>query len=55
MLVKAISLGQEHLKISTNESIIIKQCRKSILFDSKVVWLKKEGMFDVTLGCFDGS
>ena len=34
---------------------LIKQSRKTLLFDEKIPWVKKDGSedFDVPMGCFD--
>ena len=36
---------------------LINQSRKTLLFNEKIPWIKKDGSedFDVPMGCFDGA
>lgn len=56
IIEKAIFLTQENIKISSDKKTI-KHFWKSLLFDNKVIWLKKgpDGTFDVSLRSFDVS
>ena len=53
LLKNAINFAEKHTKIS--EAIIF-HARKSLLFNGQHIWIKKEGgLFDVTMGAFDGA
>ena len=57
LLKNAISFAEQHTAISEiSDKTIIFQARKSLLFIGQHVWIKKEGgLFDVTMGAFDGA
>ena len=57
LLSKAISFAKNYTTISDKDINIIMHCRKSLLFDNKTAWTKKNhsSMFDVTMGSFDGA
>ena len=57
LLSKAISFAKNYTTISDKDVNIIRHCRKSLLFDNKTAWTKKNhsSMFDVTMGSFDGA
>ena len=57
LLSKAISFAKNYTTISDKDVNIIMHCRKSLLFDNKTSWTKKNhsSMFDVTMGSFDGA
>ena len=38
-----------------NDIDVIFHARKSLLFDNKETWNKREGLFDVTMGAYDGA
>ena len=56
LLKNAINFGEQHTEISEKEKAIIFHPGKSLLFDGQHVWIKDEGgLFDVTMGAFDGA
>ena len=56
LLKNAIKFAKQHTKISEKDKAIIFHARKSLLFNGQHVWIKKEGgLFDVTMGAFDGA
>ena len=56
LLKEAINFAKNHVEISRNDEETILHARKSLLFDKTHVWIKKEGgLFDVTMGAFDGA
>ena len=55
MLKEAIGFAQSYFDIRTSDIEIIFHARKSLLFDNGETWMKKEGLFDVTMGAYDGA
>lgn len=57
LLNSAIRYASNISPIPIEQINIIKQARKSILFNNDDVWVKKgdNPMFDVTMGCYDGA
>ena len=56
LLKNAINFTEQHTEISEKDKAIIFHARKSLLFNGQHVWIKKEGgLFDVTMGAFDGA
>ena len=56
LLKNAIIFAEQHTDISEKDKAIIFHARKSLLFNDQHVWIKKEGgLFDVTMGAFDGA
>jgi hypothetical protein len=56
LLKEALSFAKNHVSISKNDEDTIFHARKSLLFDKTHVWIKKDGgLFDVTMGAFDGA
>ena len=55
ILDNAIKLTKEYTTISDDNIRIIKHCRKSLLFEKDIAWVKKgtAGNFDVTMGSYD--
>ena len=54
LLEKALAFSSTFSTIKTTELDIIKQSRKSLLFDQDSCWIKKSGgIFDVTMGSYD--
>ena len=52
----AINFAEQHAEISEKDKAIIFHARKSLLFIGQHVWIKKDGgLFDVTMGAFDGA
>ena len=55
LLMKAINFAKKHLNITNEDKVIIKQARKSLLYDNSETWVKKDsGLFDVTMGAYNG-
>ena len=56
LLVKALNFAEKHVKISKKDKSIIYHARKSLLFNKEHTWIKKKGgLFDVTMGAYDGA
>ena len=56
LLQKAINFANKHVRIKKSDKDIIYHARKSLLFNNKDTWMKKEGnTFDVTMGAYDGA
>ena len=56
LLKEALNFAKSHIDISRNDERTILHARKSLLFDKSHVWIKKEGgLFDVTMGAYDGA
>ena len=52
LLIKAINFAE---KLAHIAKVIIKHPRKSLLYDNKGPWMKKDSrLFDVTMGTYDG-
>ena len=51
----AIEFAQKFVKIPPKTINIIKNARESLLFSDGKVWKKKTGVFDVTMGAYDGA
>ena len=57
LLRKALAFAQKYTDITDGERNIILHSRKSLLFSAGNDWMKnnKTGLFDVTMGCYDGA
>ena len=56
LLDKALDFAGEYCSISESDKRIIKQAKKSLLFNDKSCWVKKNNdLFDVTMGSYDGA
>ena len=56
LLKNAINFAEQHTEISEKDKSMIFYPRKSLLFNGQHVWIKKErGLFDATMGEFDGA
>ena len=53
LLTKSLKFAKEKLKISDDDLKIIYQMRKSLLFNEGGPLMKKDGLFDVTMGVYD--
>ena len=52
---ESLEFVKPYTDIDNDTTSIILHCRKSVLFDSKGTWTKKDGnLFDVTMGSYDG-
>ena len=55
-MLESLKFAKNHTKITKVEEQTILHARKSFLFHKKDVWTKKQGgLFDVTMGAFDGA
>ena len=55
-LEKASNFAEKYINISTDDKTIIKHARKSLLFNKRKMWMKKDsGLFDVAMDAFDGA
>ena len=50
----AIEFARKTVSIDDNERQILTNARKSLLFTNNCAWQKKTGLFDVTMGSYDG-
>ena len=57
LLRKSISFAKQHITIQEDDVEVIMHARKSLLFDNDSPWVKRDnrGMFDVTMGSYDGA
>ena len=56
LLSEALHFAKAHTTIGIKEMEIIFHARKSVIFDNNGTWIKKEGgLFDVTMGAYDGA
>ena len=57
ILDTAISFAKQHTDLSNENLRIIKQCRKSFLYNNQEPWEKRntDSCFDVTMGSYDGA
>ena len=57
MLIDALKFAAQFDEITDDEKHIIIQAKRSLLFNEKEAWCKKEtnSQFDVTMGSFDGA
>ena len=56
LLIKAINFAEKRVNITNEDKVIIKHARKSLLYDNREPWMKKDsGLFDVTMGAYDGA
>ena len=55
-MIEAIDFARLHVEVNTKDLKIILHARKSLLFNAEHTWIKKEGgLFDVTMGAYDGA
>ena len=53
---EALDSTNNYINILENDKKIINHARKSLLFKKQQTWIKKEnGLFDVTMGAYDGT
>ena len=55
LLTKCLKFAEEKFQISNDDKKIIFHARKSLLFNKEGTWMKKDGLFDVTMGAYDGA
>ena len=47
--------AEEKVQISNDDKRIIYHAKKSLLFNEEGTWMKKDGLFNVTMGAYDGA
>ena len=56
LLKEALEFAKIHTSIPKKDIDVVMHARKSLLFNQNHVWIKKKGgLFDVTMGTFDGA
>ena len=56
LLIDSIHFAEQYVNITAENKALIHHARKSLLFCNDQVWIKKSsGLFDVTMGAFDGA
>ena len=56
LLNQALDFARQYVAVSPQDREVILHARKSMLFGQGKEWMKKgTGLFDVTMGCFDGA
>ena len=55
LLNKALAFAMSHVAISEDDLELINHTKSSLLFDGTSTWKKKSGVFDVTMGSYDGA
>ena len=56
LLKKALTFAKAHTHLSDDDKAIIPHTRKSLLFNDQETWIKRDsGLFDVTMGAYDGA
>ena len=50
-----LKFAEEKVKISDDDKKIMYHAGKSFPFDEGVTWIKKDGLFDVAVGAYDGA
>ena len=56
LLIKVINFTEKLVNITNEDKVIIKDARKSLLYDNSEPWMKKDrGFFDATMGVYDGA
>ena len=50
-----MNFASEYIYISKCDIDVINHARKSLLFDGSNTWIKKQGLFDVSMGAYDGA
>ena len=55
LLTKCLNFAEEKVQISDDDKKIIYHSRKSLLFNEEGTWMKKDGLFDVKMGAYDGA
>ena len=57
LFADSIKYAKNVIEISDQDTVIIMQARKTLLFQNGEPWVKKSGTedFDVPMGCYDGA
>ena len=50
-----MDFANSYINIPENDKKIINHPRKSLLFNKQQTWIKESGLFDVTMGAYDGA
>ena len=51
---RALTFASDYVVIEDQHKEILMNARKSLLFSNGMAWKKKTGLFDTTMGAFDG-
>ena len=54
LLSKYLTFAETKVQITEDDKKTIYHSRKSLLFDKANTWMKKEDLFDVAMGTYDG-
>ena len=55
LLTKCLKFAEEKVQIFNDDKEFIYHARKSLLFNEEGTWMKKDGLFDVTMRAYDGA
>ena len=55
LLNKGLNFASEYICISRCDIDVINHARKLLLFDGFHTWIRKQGLFDVSMGAYDGA
>ena len=55
LLNKGLNFASECICISRCDIDVINHARKLLLFDGFHTWIRKQGLFDVSMGAYDGA
>ena len=56
LLKQSLDFTKKYIKVTSEDQAIIKNARKSLLFNKQQIWIKKEsGLFNVQMGAYDGA
>ena len=55
LLTKCLKFDEEKVQIFNDDKKIIYHARKSLLFNEEGTWMKKDGLFDLTMRVYDGA
>ena len=55
LLEHALNFASRYTTITAEQRDIIKHTKKTLLFHKGTPWIKKNGIFDVTMGSYDGA
>ena len=56
LFIKAINFAEKLVNITNEDKVFIKYARKFLLYGNIEPWMKKDsGLFDVTMGAYDGA
>ena len=55
LLNKALQFASEHTTVTTQDKEILYHARQTVLFANGASWAKKDSLFDVSMGAYDGA